>query len=168
LLNAKILRGLVALFNKDFKTAEKYFEDAHLQSPGNFAAKNNLALALCEEKDAAKLNRALEYANDSYQQNPRNPETASTVGWVLYKAGFKDRAEQALRLAASSGNLSPDTAYYLAQVAYDNGNMDLAKGLLDAALKTVSFSMRPEAQALSDKIKALPAPKEKEKAKDTK
>ncbi|MGD0783717.1 MAG: ABC transporter permease subunit, partial [Candidatus Aminicenantales bacterium] len=47
LLNAKILRGLVALFRKDFKAAEKFFEDAHLQSPGNFAAKNNLALALC-------------------------------------------------------------------------------------------------------------------------
>ncbi|MGD0896889.1 MAG: tetratricopeptide repeat protein [Thermoguttaceae bacterium] len=164
LLNAKILRGLVALFRKDFKAAEKFFEDAHLQSPGNFAAKNNLALALCEQKD--KVTRALELANDSYQQNPKNPETASTVGWVLYRAGYKDRAEQALRMAASSGNLSPDTAYYLAQVLYDGGNTDLPKGLLDAALKTTSFSMRPEAQALADKIKSLPPPKEK--AKDSK
>jgi tetratricopeptide (TPR) repeat protein len=173
LLNAKVLRGLVALFRKDFKTAEKFFEDAHLQSPGNFAASNNLALALCEEKiessgkpDPAKVNRALEYANANYQTSPRNPETASTLGWVLYKASYRDRAEGALRLAASSGNLSPDTAYYLAQVSYDGGNKELARNLLEAALKTVSFSMRPEAQSLADKIKAEPPPKDKEKPKD--
>jgi hypothetical protein len=64
-------------------------------------------------------------------------------------------------LAASSGNLTPDTAYYMAQVQYDGGHKEIAKNLLEAALKTLSFSMRPEAQALLDKIKAEPpaAPK---------
>jgi Tfp pilus assembly protein PilF len=175
LLSAQILRGLVALFRKDYKTAEQFFEDAHLQSPSNFAASNNLALALCEMKtadgkpDQPKLNRALEYANANYTAKPRDPETASTLGWVLYKAGYKERAEGALRLAASSGNLAPDTAYYLAQVAYDGGskeNKELAKNLLEAALKTTSFSMRPESEALLAKIKAEPPAKEK--AKDSK
>jgi tetratricopeptide (TPR) repeat protein len=171
LLSAKVLRGLVALFRKEYKNAEKYFEDAHLQSPGNFAAKNNLALALCEEKiegggpDMAKVNKALEYATDSYQQNSRNSETASTLGWVLYKAGRRQQAEGALRQAAQAGNLTPDTAYFLAQVSYDGGNKDLAKNLLEASLKTVSFSMRPEAQALLDKIKAEPPPKDKDNKK---
>jgi len=144
-----------------------------VQSPGNFAASNNLALALCEQviessgkPDPVKVNRALEYANGNYQASPRNPETASTLGWVLYKAGYRDRAEGALRLAASSGNLSPDTAYYLAQVSYDGGNKELARNLLEAAVKTVSFSMRPEAQRLADKIKAEPPPKDKEKPKE--
>jgi tetratricopeptide (TPR) repeat protein len=178
LLSAKILRGLVALFRKDFKTAEKFFEDAHLQSPGNFAASNNLALALCEQKDErsgkpdpAKLNRALEYANANYQANPRNPEAAATLGWALYRAGMLDRAEQALRQAASAGNLSPDAAYYLAQVGYDRGNKrdkEVAKTLLEAALKSPSFSMRPEAQTLLDKIKAEPPAKDKEKSQDAK
>jgi tetratricopeptide (TPR) repeat protein len=178
LLSAKILRGLVALFRKDFKTAEKFFEDAHLQSPGNFAASNSLALALCEQKDErsgkpdpAKLNRALEYANANYQANSRNPETAATLGWVLYRAGNLDRAEQALRQAASSGNLSPDTAYYLAQVSYDRankGSQEVAKSILEVALKTPSFAMRPEAQALLDKIKAELSTKDKEKSQGAK
>jgi tetratricopeptide (TPR) repeat protein len=175
LVNAKILCGLVALFKKDFKTAEKFFDDAHFQSPGNLAASNNLALALCEQKDErsgkpdpAKLNRALELANANYQANPRKPEAASTLGRVFYRAGMLDRAEGALRRAASSGNLSPDTAYYLAQVSYDRGNKELARNLLEAAVKTASFWMRPEAQALLDKIKAeLPA-KDKEKSQDAK
>jgi tetratricopeptide (TPR) repeat protein len=173
MLTAKLLRGLVALYRKDYKNAERYFEDAHLQSPGNFASSNNLALALCEQKDEgtgkpdrAKLTRALEYANANYKANPRNAETASTLGWVLYRAGDLDRAEEALRLAASSGNLSPDTAYYLAQVSYDRGSKELAKNLLEAALKTHSFSMHQEAQTLADKIKAEPPPKDKEKSKD--
>jgi tetratricopeptide (TPR) repeat protein len=175
LLGAKILRGLVALYKKEYKPAERYFEDAYLQSPTNFAASNNLALALCEEKgadgkpDPAKLNRALQFANANYQAKPRNSEAASTLGWVLYKAGQKDRAEMALRLATSLDYLHPDTAYYLAQVASDNGSMkkeDL-KTLLQAALTTKSsFSMRPEAQALLDKIKAetYPAPKVEKEA----
>jgi tetratricopeptide (TPR) repeat protein len=174
LLSAKILYGLVALYKKDFKTAEKFFEDAHLQSPGNFAASNNLALALCEQKDErtgkpdqAKLNRALELANANYQANPRSPEAASTLGQVLYRAGCLERAEGALRLALAV-SLGPDTAYYLARASYDQGNRELAKHLLEEALKTASFWMRPEAQTLLDEIKAEPPPKDKEKPKDAK
>jgi Flp pilus assembly protein TadD len=168
LLNAKILRGLAALFRKDYATAEKYFEAARLQSPGNFAATNNLALTLCEQTDEhtgqpdqAKLNRALELVNANYKIDPRNPEINSTLGWVLYRAGMLARAEDALRQAASSGNVSPDTAYYLAQVSYDHDrrNRELAKNLLEAALNTPFFSMRAEAQTLLDKIKAEPPPK---------
>ena len=68
-----ILRGVVALFEEDYPKAEEYFQLAHLQSPGNFAASNNLALALCEEvdpvtgkPDAAKLRRHLEFAKQNY------------------------------------------------------------------------------------------------------
>ncbi|MGA2066956.1 MAG: tetratricopeptide repeat protein [Thermoguttaceae bacterium] len=170
LLNAKILRGLVALYRKDFKTAEKFFEDAHLQSPGNFAASNNLALALCEQKDEgtgkpdqAKLNRALEFANANFQADPRNPEAASTLGWVLYRVGCLDRAENALRQALAA-SLGPDAAYHLARASYDRGDKELAKNLLEAALKTPSFLTRPEAQALYDKIRAEPPAKDKEES----
>lgn len=165
-LDAKLLLGVIALHQKNFKEAEKQFQDAHLQSPSLFAATNNLALALAEQTDEskkpdlAKLRRAVEYANANYQQNPRNAEAASTLGWVLFKAGDLDRAEQALRLAASSGNLSPDTAYYLAQVFYVRGHKEEAKALLDAVLKSKApFSMRAEATELSEKLKSEPAPK---------
>jgi tetratricopeptide (TPR) repeat protein len=153
-LDAKILRGVVALFQKDFKEAEKWFQEAHLQSPGNFAASNNLALALCEQNDDSKLRRAAEYANANYQQNQKSADAASTLGWVLYKAKDLQRADQALRQAASTGQLSADTAYYLAQISYDLGRKWDAKVLVDAVLKTGRpFSMRKEATELSEKVK---------------
>jgi tetratricopeptide (TPR) repeat protein len=148
-----VLRGVVALFQKDYEGAATFFEAAHLQSPSAFAASNNLALALCELKDEAKLRRALEYATTNARQYPKETEAASTYGWVLYKAGQIDAAEQALRQAASSGNISSDTAYYLAQVSVDRKRIDDAKQLLKAALNNQRpFSKRQEAQALLDKI----------------
>ena len=55
-LEAEFFRGLVALCQKDYHTAESYFESA-LQAapPGSaFPISNNLALALIEQEDEAK------------------------------------------------------------------------------------------------------------------
>jgi Tfp pilus assembly protein PilF len=168
-VDAKILHGVIELFKKDYKGAEKDFEDAHLMTPGNFAATNNLALALCEQKDDAKLRKALEYASTNFQSNQKNPEAASTLGWVWYKNKDLDKAQQALQIAIQSGNLSADTAYYVAQVLFDRSQLtndktqkDQAKSFLEAAVKnTRPFSMRPEAQILLDKLnKDAPAKKD--------
>ncbi len=148
-LQAKVLRGVIALFQRDYKAAELYFESAHLQSPGNFAASNNLALALCEQPDEAKRRRALEYAQANSRQFPKVAEAASTYGWVLYKLGRLDDAERALRQAAASGNLSADTVYYIARVSADRGRKDEAKQLIESALASKRpFSQRQEAEAL--------------------
>ena len=153
-LDAKILRGVIALFQKDYKAAELYFESAHLQSPGNFAASNNLALALIEQKDESKKRRALEYAEANARQFPKNAEAASTYGWALYKLGRLDEAEQALRAAASGGTFSADTAYYIARVSFERGRESEAKQLLESALKSTGpFSQRQEAKALLERLK---------------
>jgi len=152
-LEAKVLRGVIALFQKDYQAAESYFEAAHLQSPGNFAASNNLALALVEQNDESKKRRALEYAQSNARQYPRVVEAGSTYGWVLYKLDRLDEAERVLRQTATSGNLSADTAYYIAQVSADRGRKEEAKQLLESALKSKRpFSKREEAQALLKKV----------------
>ena len=53
-LAAKVLRGVVALYKKDYTVAEANFGEAHLQDTTNFAASNNYALALCEQNDDVK------------------------------------------------------------------------------------------------------------------
>ena len=148
-LEAKLFSGVVALFLKDYKSAETNFEQAHLQSPGNFAASNNLALALIEQDDENKRRRALEYATANARQNPRATEALSTYGWVQYKLGNIDEADRVLQAAAGTGALSPDTAYYLAVVAAQKGRKEQAIQLLNAAIKaTQPFSQRQEAQVL--------------------
>jgi hypothetical protein len=52
------------------------------------------------------------------------------------------------------GQVSPDTAYYIARLEADRGQEALARQYLEQALKTTTpFSMRPEAQALMEKLK---------------
>jgi len=153
-VEAQLLRGVVALFQKDFQSAETYFESAHLQTPTSFAAQNNLALALCEQSDETKKRRALEYATSLARQFPRAPEAAATYGWVLFKAGQAGPAEQALRQAASAGNISAETAYYLAEVLAARNMKEDAKRLLQAALKNPRpFYKRQEAESLLEKVK---------------
>ncbi|MGD0381876.1 MAG: tetratricopeptide repeat protein [Thermoguttaceae bacterium] len=156
-LDAQIIRGLVALFQKDYRAAERYFEGAHLKSPGNFAASNNLALALAEQKDEAKKRRALEFAQNNvqqYQKTANGVEAASTYGWVLYKLGQLDEADKALTAAVSTGqSFTPDTAYYMAVVASEKNRKEEAKTLLKAAAKSTSpFTMKQEATALLEQL----------------
>ena len=152
---AKILRGIIALFQKDYKAAELYFESAHLQSPKDFAAGNNLALALVEQKDEAKRRRALEYAENNVKQFPRMGDAYSTYGWVLYKLGRLQDAEASLRKAISGGTFSTETAYYLARVLADRGRDADAMRLLQGALQSQApFAQREEAQSLLEQLKA--------------
>ena len=152
-LDAKILRGVVAAFQRDFKAAEMFFEDAHLQSPGNFQASNNLALALCEQNEEAKKRRALEYARANAERHSKVPEAVSTYGWVLYKLGRVDDADRVLSSLLRAGNLSADTAYYIAQVAAEKRRPEEAKRLLKSALKSKRpFSKEQEAKELLEKL----------------
>jgi tetratricopeptide (TPR) repeat protein len=158
-LVAKLLRGNIALFQKDYLGAEKYFQAAHLQSPGTFAATNNLAIALVEQKDESKKRKALEYAQDNWQRYRQSQqyasEAASTLGWVLYKVDPRniDNADRFLQAALSSGNFNADTAYYAAVVAAQRGRKEEAKRLLEAILKTTRpFTMKSEAKLLLEQL----------------
>ena len=112
-LDAMMLNGLVAMFQKDFPAAERYFQAAHIHWPHNFAATNNLALALVEQPDEAKKRQALEFATNNMEQS-KNAEVAATYGWVLYKLGRLDNAERIFEVVRlrGQGRVSPDTAYY--------------------------------------------------------
>jgi len=153
-IQAKILRGVVALFQQDYKEAELYFESAVLQSPGNFAASNNLALALIEQsKDPKKQRRALEYAAQNFKQYERSAEAASTYGWILFKSGKVEEAERALTRALSAGSVSADTAFYLATLYSATDRPEEAKRFLKAALESKRpFTKRDDAKLLLERL----------------
>jgi len=148
-LGAKLIRGLIAWLQNDYKTAESYFQAAHLQSPGDFMASNNLALALVEQDDPAKRATALQYAESNARQYSNSPDAASTYGWVLYKLGRLDDAVKVLGRVAASRNITPDSAYYIARVTADKGNKDEAKKILEMALNSKGlFANRKAAEAM--------------------
>jgi tetratricopeptide (TPR) repeat protein len=134
-LTAKILRGNASLLANDFDTAVQFLEKASLQSPGNFVATNNLALALCEISPPAS-ERALEYAELNARRFPERSEALATLGWVLYKLGRLNESEKVLRNAASQeGQKSPALGYYLARVFAERGRTEEARQLLQTALR---------------------------------
>jgi tetratricopeptide (TPR) repeat protein len=171
-LQAKLARGIVARLRGDPKAAERYFELAHLQSPGAFATSNNLALVLIESKDEDKKARAIEFAQMNFQRFPLNGnsqerfEAATTFGWVLYQLGRLNEAEQALQAAAQSGNLSPDAAYYIARIWFEKQKLEEAQKLLETALEPdVPMVHRKAAVQLLDTLKKKSAPSSRVGAK---
>lgn len=158
----RMLRGLVALWEKDWSEAENYFQKVILESPNDFGARNNLALALVEQEDPQKKQRALAYAEANYRENNKSPDALSTLGWVYFRRNEFDQAGLALEqaLKATNGQLTnPDTATYVAHILYHQDRKYQAKQILDEILKSDHpFSMKPEALKLYEKVKDATPP----------
>ena len=150
----EFFRGLVALFQKDYRTAESFLEPLFQKHPDNIAASNNLALALIGQNDESKRRRALEYAEGNAKKFPKASLTLSTYGWVLYRLGRLEDAEKTLSPLCSDENVTIDTAYYMARVWVDRGHKAEAKKLLEVALKHTRVAMfQREAEELLQELK---------------
>jgi tetratricopeptide (TPR) repeat protein len=128
------LKGLLARYTKDYDTAAKIFEEVVRDEPGSFFATNHLALALAELPD--RRGRAVQLAELNARQYPRISDALATLGWVYFKTGRVDDAERALQASASSGQVSSDTAYYLARLMKGRGKLAEARELLKKALES--------------------------------
>jgi tetratricopeptide (TPR) repeat protein len=168
---ARMLRGLVALFQKDYSEAASKFEQIVIETPNDFQASNNLALALVESNEDSKKTRALQYAEENVKktqamvnsqsgqnaQNVRNAvEALSTLGWVKFKIAPEknlDEADKLLGQAIKSNAYNTDTAFYAAAVAVASKRPEEAKALLNRAMKsTDSWTMKTDAKALLEQL----------------
>jgi tetratricopeptide (TPR) repeat protein len=154
-LNLLILSGVTARMAKKMKPAEDYFIEALGIAPANGDVINQLALLLIDQDNAAKRERALQFAGMSSQLNSQNADAQITLAWVLYQLGRVADAETALRAGLNLGNPSPDSKYLVAKILMDQNKMDPAKQLLKGALEAESpgiFIYREDAQARYDKL----------------
>ena len=155
---AKFVRGNLALIQKDYAKAIELFNSIWANSPSNFAASNNLALALCETGNKDDLKRAVELAGVNAQRFSRQPVAFSTLGYVLLKSGEVDKALQMLNqsLQLSGGRMSPDSVYYLCAAMAAKGapeGIKQAKEILTKTLESnTTFAMRPEAEKLKAEL----------------
>ena len=152
-----ILRGLVGLWEKDWAEAESCFQKVITESPTDFVARNNIALALVEQDNPAKKQRALDYAEANLRNKENNPDALSTLGWVHFRRNEFDQAGMFLDRAvkAAGGSLhDPDTAAYMAHLLHHRQQDREAGAILESILKNGrSFSMHPEALNLYEKVK---------------
>ncbi len=154
---AQMVSGLVSLYQKDYAGAAASFQKVVDQSPSNFLAINNLALALAHQGEADKK-RALEYAQMNAQRASNQPEAFATVGWVLYQLGRAADAEAAFRKALELGQGQPsaDLAYYIAKISTDRKRYDEARKWLELALRSQQpFIEQPAAEQLAKDLDKL-------------
>ena len=157
-LDGRIVRGVIARVARDYATAEKFFNEAHVQSPGNFAASNSLALVLIESPDKAAQQRAVEMAEANAaryrEDSPQQINAITSLAWVYYKLGRREDAEKILDQIARNNALTSDGAYYVAKLLADRGEKDLARAILDEVLTNEAvFATRPDASDLLTKLK---------------
>jgi tetratricopeptide (TPR) repeat protein len=157
-LEAKVVRGAVARVSRDYKLAEKYFNEAHVQSPGSFPASNSLALVLIESDDKDARQRALEMAEVNVAMNrensPQQVNALTTLAWVYYKLGRREDAEKILAQITQNNALTTDGAYYVAKLLSDRGEKDRARKILEEVLANEPmFATRPDAVDLLAKLK---------------
>jgi tetratricopeptide (TPR) repeat protein len=157
-LDGKIVRGVVARVARDYPAAEKFFNDAYVQSPSNFAASNSLALVLIESDEKEPQQRAVELAESNVQRfrenSPQQVNALTTLAWVYYKLGRREDAEKILDQIARNNALTSDGAYYVAKLLADRGEKDRAKKILEEVLTTEAvFATRPDAKDLLESLK---------------
>jgi tetratricopeptide (TPR) repeat protein len=157
-LEAKVVRGAIARVARDYKMAEKYFNDAHVQSPGNFPASNSLALVLIESEDKDARQRAMEMAEANVamhrENSPQQVNALTTLAWVYYKLGRREDAEKILEQISRNNALTTDGAYYVAKLLSDRGEKERARKILQEVLDNEPmFATRPDATDLLNKLK---------------
>ena len=143
-------RGLIEQQLGNYEEAERFFSEVLEDHQDNFAASNNLALVLIESKDEKKRQQALEIASASAAKYPEHATALATLGWVKYRLGLFDEAEQLLRKAASSSRVSLTTLYFLGRVLQQQKHHDQAHAIALRLQQGLSqpgvFVLRPQAK----------------------
>jgi tetratricopeptide (TPR) repeat protein len=158
-----MLRGRVALWEKDWPAAEKQFEKVLNTSAKDFSGRNNMALALVEQTDPAKKLRARELAEANYRDNTQRVDAVSTLAWVFLRRNEFDQAsvviEHALKMAGGNLKNYDTLSYIIAYMLHHRERDWQAKELLGTILKSDRpFAMRPEAEKLFEIVKDAKKP----------
>jgi len=136
----------------NYKAAEAHLGKAHLAAPLHPQIINNLALVLIELPGDENHQIALQYAELGAKLNPNQVEAMTTLGWVNYRLNRRREAERAFTAAMNTDagpakTMTSEMAYYLANLAKEQGNVPEAIKMLKEALNTEApFAYRKPAE----------------------
>lgn len=159
-------KALWHLHRKEYAAAEAVLEGIMKDAPGDSFASGYLCVALAESGDEKKRKRAVELAETLVRANQRAPLPYAVLGWSLLKAGKVDDADKALGVVLSAGQVSLDTAYYLARLLAEKQKFEEAHRILKEAVSSPHglFVYRQEAKAwLPELAKKVPEKKDEPK-----
>ena len=148
-----LLRGQVNFALGNYDEATKALSQLHQKRPGVFEYTHMLALSLIESEDDQKRAKALDLARINVQLHSKNQLALAAYGWVQFRLGNLQQAQQALQQASTTNQLNAETAYYMACLLANVGRNQQAMDLLNGALQSEGFILyRRQAEVLKQKL----------------
>jgi tetratricopeptide (TPR) repeat protein len=125
-------RGLAYAEDGKIDLAVGDFRRVLVLKPGDIEASNALGYTLADSgRDLVEAQQLIEVARTA---RPGDPAIADSWGWLQYRLGHLDTAEQALR-GAWQAQKDADVGVHLAEVLWKQGHKDEARRLFDEVRK---------------------------------
>jgi len=115
------MRGAMHEKRKDFDAAEREFRKVLEANPKNASALNYLGYMLADRN--VRLNEALDMIKKAVDLDPNNPAYLDSLGWVYYRLGDLEKAEEYLRRAVEGYSKDPTVHDHLGDVLAKRGNL---------------------------------------------
>jgi tetratricopeptide (TPR) repeat protein len=132
------LRGALAERQKHFESAEDFFRQSLDVDPGNAMVLNYLGYMLADKGE--KLPEALKLVRKAVEQEPMNGAYLDSLGWVYFKMGQYELAEENLRQAVERTQTDPTVHEHLGDLYEKTGRIRLAAAQWQLSLTESSRS----------------------------
>ena len=153
-VEAYVLLAKVHLRSGEYAMAEEAYEKALEKQPDNWVIANDLAYLLAEKATSKKdLDRALKIALKALEVRPGDPNIQDTAGWVYYREGDTNRAQELVGKAHAQLADRPPINYHLGMIWYKMGRLAQAKEYLTKAVKSAEpYDGKDEARQTLQKL----------------
>jgi tetratricopeptide (TPR) repeat protein len=129
---ATFVLGSIYERQKKYELAEESFHKVLVIDPKNAQALNYLGYMLADR--SVRLEEALGYIRKAVAIEPQNGAYLDSLGWVYYRMGNYDLAEENLRLASEKIGTDPTVQAHLGDLYQKTGRLKLATAHWQRAL----------------------------------
>ncbi|MGH9617641.1 MAG: tetratricopeptide repeat protein [Acidobacteriaceae bacterium] len=138
------LRGALQERQKHIESAEQQFRQSLASDPNNALALNYLGYMLADHDQ--KLNEALQLIEHAVKLDPENGAYLDSLGWVHYKLGQYELAEEALEKAVTLIPKDPTVHDHLGEVYASTGHLQQAVAQWESSLANYANSAPADAE----------------------
>ncbi len=142
---ALFVAGSIYERQKKYDKAEEEFHKVLADDPKNAMALNYLGYMLADR--GTRLEEALGYIRRAVALDPQNGAYLDSLGWVYFKLGNYDLAEENLRRAAERINNDPTIHQHLAELYQKTGRLRLAATYWERSLEEWNKTIPAEVDA---------------------
>jgi tetratricopeptide (TPR) repeat protein len=138
------LRGALQERQKHIDAAEQDFRQSIALDPHNALALNYLGYMLADHDQ--KLPEALQFVEDAVKLDPENGAYLDSLGWVHYKLGQYELAEETLQRAITLIPKDPTVHDHLGEVYASTGHLQQAVAQWESSLANYANSAPADAE----------------------